>query len=118
MRVGMNADAPKTVLEVTCPHCGKAFASAIQMDAATWEDITMNDAMIERCSHRLHSSRFTKGDYFFESNALGTQESRRYRSSLRFVEARGERFCSRVVPMAARGRRRSPRLASRRARAG
>jgi len=41
----MNADAPKTVLEVTCPHCGKAFASAIQMDAATWEDITMNDAM-------------------------------------------------------------------------
>jgi len=34
--------------------------------------ITMNDAMIERCSHCLHSSRFTKGDYFFESNERQT----------------------------------------------
>ncbi len=54
------------VLTVTCPECGRSFASAIQMDPPTWEGIRMNDGMVERCTHCGHATRFSKGDYFFE----------------------------------------------------
>ena len=53
------------VLNVTCPHCGESFASAIQMDPETWEGIRVNDGMLERCPHCHRSSRYQKAEYFF-----------------------------------------------------
>ena len=57
----------KVLMHLTCPHCGESFVSVIQIDPETWDRIRMNDGMIERCTHCGRSSRFAKGDYFFES---------------------------------------------------
>jgi predicted RNA-binding Zn-ribbon protein involved in translation (DUF1610 family) len=53
-------------LTLSCPRCGQAFKSAIQMDSATWAAIRMDLGLIERCPHCGWSSPFSKSDYFFE----------------------------------------------------
>jgi len=56
-------DAGET-LTLVCPHCGKSFPSAVQMDRAAFAAIRIKN-MRERCSACLCASRFDKGDYFF-----------------------------------------------------
>ncbi len=56
------ADLP--VLMLSCPHCGKSFPSAVQMDRAAFATIKIQ-GMRERCSACLRASRFNKDDYFF-----------------------------------------------------
>jgi hypothetical protein len=51
-------------LSLACPQCGAEFASAIQMDAATWAKIKLENN-IERCSSCGFSKRYQKSDYFF-----------------------------------------------------
>jgi hypothetical protein len=55
-------------LSLSCPHCGQAFQSVIQMDPKTWEAIRMDLQVIERCPHCGWSAPFAKRDYFFRSN--------------------------------------------------
>jgi formate dehydrogenase maturation protein FdhE len=65
---GLRTVVTNPVLTVTCPACGRSFASSIQMDPETWEGIRMNDGMVERCVHCERASRFSKGDYSFSND--------------------------------------------------
>jgi len=56
--------ADKPVLTLVCPYCGKAFASAMQIDPAAFESMRIEN-MLEHCSACLRASRFNKDDYFF-----------------------------------------------------
>jgi bacterioferritin-associated ferredoxin len=53
---------------VLCPNCDQWFASAIQMDAETWEGIRMATGLMERCAHCGVATRFAKGEYQFRSD--------------------------------------------------
>jgi|tagenome__1003787_1003787.scaffolds.fasta_scaffold20861057_4 hypothetical protein len=59
--------AGRQVLTVICAECGRSFASAIQMDAPTWEAIRMSSGLMERCPHCGRSTLFSKSDYVFLS---------------------------------------------------
>ena len=54
------------VLSPVCPHCGNSFASAMQMDPATFAAIQL-ESMLETCAACGLASRFQKGDYGFRS---------------------------------------------------
>ncbi len=56
------------LLMVLCPNCDQWFASAIQMDAETWEGIRMATGLMERCAHCGAATRFAKGEYQFRSD--------------------------------------------------
>jgi hypothetical protein len=51
-------------LSVTCPHCGKRFASALQMDEETFSRIRIIEH-IECCRQCGQANRFHKQDYYF-----------------------------------------------------
>ena len=52
------------VLTLVCPHCGNSFASAMQMDPATFAAIQL-ESMLETCAACGLASRFQKNDYGF-----------------------------------------------------
>jgi hypothetical protein len=52
------------VLSVICPSCSTPFASAIQMDRATFAKIRV-DSILERCPVCHDAARFQKADYAF-----------------------------------------------------
>jgi hypothetical protein len=51
-------------LSLTCPSCGRRFASALQMDRETFERIKL-EGQRDRCPFCGTSSWFEKGDYMF-----------------------------------------------------
>ena len=57
-------DEAKKVLSLICPRCGASFASALQMDPATFEKIRM-DTLLEHCPSCGHAANFSKPDYRF-----------------------------------------------------
>jgi transcription elongation factor Elf1 len=56
----------REVLSLECPRCGKRFASAMQMDAATFDAIRLESML--GCSVCGHAARFRKDDYAFTSD--------------------------------------------------
>ena len=56
------------VLTLVCPGCGTAFASALQMDQRTFEEIRIVN-VFECCSKCSRVSRFNKPDYLFRSES-------------------------------------------------
>jgi hypothetical protein len=52
------------VLLVTCPNCSHTFASLIQADPETWEEIDV-EGIVERCTDCSAATMFEKSDYRF-----------------------------------------------------
>jgi hypothetical protein len=59
---------PTEQLMVLCPNCDRWFASAIQMDPETWNQIRMQSGLIERCAHCGQATRFAKSEYRFRED--------------------------------------------------
>jgi hypothetical protein len=62
---GMRTTDVTTQLMALCPNCEQWFASAIQMDAETWEGIRMATGLMERCPHCGTATRSEKTEYQF-----------------------------------------------------
>lgn len=56
----------RDVLTLVCASCGRIFASTLQMEPHTFEQIRMNRQM-ECCPACGRASRYSKADYLFRS---------------------------------------------------
>ena len=56
----------RDVLTLVCASCGRIFASTVQMEPSTFEQIRMNRQM-ECCPACGRASRYSKADYLFRS---------------------------------------------------
>ncbi len=55
------------MLTLVCANCGRIFASSMQMEPSTFEQIRLNGQM-ELCPRCGRTSRYSKTDYLFRSS--------------------------------------------------
>ncbi len=61
----------RQALTLVCASCGRIFASTVQMEPSTFEQIRMNRQM-ECCPSCGRTSRYSKADYLFRSDDPST----------------------------------------------